>query len=353
MGSVNYSDGRYSYVPPTREQQDASARDKRDLAAQENLRAFQANNQGGSYTVGDPFAAKWANERATASNKTNQKIATLRQSIDTNESGGGQGGQGDLNQSQQNWNSAIDMTRGRGDATMNDPRITAALDRLQKNTEEGPYSPGVVNQMSNRMADRTAAMDAGQTAALREQVANRGGSMNDPSFQAAMNASNTGRMQQNNADRGDLESKATVTNYGAQGQAAQALAGTRLGQLSHADDMYGQAGNMYANAQNDTGQRQSTVPSFAPSFGVSTAPVKTSGGFQSMWTPGTSGGNTGGGGYQTQDNDPVSFKPQLVPKPVPRPVTRPPGYNNLLTGQHITNGKPDGKSIYKPDYSEF
>lgn len=335
MGSVNYSDGRYSYVPPTREQMDASARDKRELAGQESLRAFQAANQFGSYSAGDPFAAKWANERAAASDKTNQKIATLRQNIETNESGGGQGGQGgqgELNQSQQNWNSAIDMTRGRGDATMNDPRITAALDRLQKNTNEGPYSPGVVNQMSNRMADRTAAVDANQASALREQVANRGGSMNDPSFQAAMNASNTGRMQQNNADRGDLESKATVTNYGAQGQAAQALAGTRLGQLSHADDMYGQAGNMYANQQTDSGQRQSTVPSFAPSFNGGGSPAQNKP-FQSMWSPGTYGsattgnGNGGGGGA-------TMFKPQLVPKP----VTRPPGYNNLITGQHITNG---------------
>ena len=224
------------------------------------------------------------------------------------------------------------MTRGRGDATMNDPRITAALDRLQKNTEEGPYSPGVVNQMSNRMADRTAAMDAGQTSALREQVANRGGSMNDPSFQAAMNASNTGRMQQNNADRGDLESKAAVTNYGAQGQSAQALAGTRLGQLSHADNMYGQAADMYANQQTDSGQRQSTVPSFAPSFNGGGEPAQNKPS-QSMWSPGTYGSTTTGNG-SGGGNGTTMFKPQLVTKP----VTRPPGYTNLTNGKRIVNG---------------
>ena len=340
--AVNYTNGRYSATAPSAADTAAAAKERNRLIEEDRVRRNAA-------AYNSPIAGDYMGSHG---GQAASMIADTKNSYDTAVaplfSGAGSGGNGDLSQSQQNWNSAIDMTRGRGDATMNDPRIKAALDRLQKNTEEGPYSPGVVNQMSNRMADRTAAVGANQAAALREQVANRGGSMNDPSFQAALNASNTGRMQQNNADRGDLESKATVTNYGAQGQAAQALAGTRLGQLSHADDMYGQAGNMYANQQTDSGQRQSTVPSFSPSFNGGGEPTQSKP-FQSMWSPGTWGGNTGGGnggngggdnGYQTQDNGPAVFKPQLVPKPqlVTKPVTRPPGYNNLLTGQHITNG---------------
>ena len=62
---------------------------------------------------------------------------------------------------------ALDWTAGRGDATMNDPRVTAALDLLQKQTGEGPLSAGVVNQMSNRMADRNAAVASNQAGDLR------------------------------------------------------------------------------------------------------------------------------------------------------------------------------------------
>ena len=47
MGSVNYSDRRYSYVPPTREQMDASARDKRELAGQEKPMAHLSGRQVG------------------------------------------------------------------------------------------------------------------------------------------------------------------------------------------------------------------------------------------------------------------------------------------------------------------
>jgi hypothetical protein len=202
---------------------------------------------------------------------------------------------------------------------------------LQQNAQEGPYSAGVVNQLANRQADANATIAGNQSAALRQQLANRGGNPNDPSFTAALNAADTARMQANNAGRGDIESRATLENYGARGQAAQALAGTRLGQTSQANNQFNQAANLYANEQIDSGGRQSTVPSFAPSF--------------------SSGSRSGGSSYQPigqgstfdfSDYFGADESPQptpVVPPPRQPPVTRPPGYTDLRTGQYTLDGQ--------------
>ncbi len=165
------------------------------------------------------------------------------------------GAGGGVDPAEENRRKALALTEGRGDATMNDPRVTAALDMIQKQMGTGPYSAQVVNQQANRMADRTATAAGATAAQLREQLAARGGDPNDPSFQAALRAADTGRQQQNNADRGDLESTATLQNYGAQNAAANQLANQRLGQLGQANTQYNQAANLYANEQYSGGHQ--------------------------------------------------------------------------------------------------
>jgi len=152
-------------------------------------------------------------------------------------------------QASSNWNHAIANTQGRGDALMNDPRITAALDLLQKQMGEGPYTDKIVNQMSNRSADRNAAIAANQGESLRNQMANTGGNAMDPSYQAALRAADTNRAVQTSTDRGDLESKSTLANYSAQNQAANQLAGQRMQQHNSANTQYNQAAQLYANQQ--------------------------------------------------------------------------------------------------------
>lgn len=224
---------------------------------------------------------------------------------------------------------ALGLTEGRGDATMNDPRITAALDMIQKQMGEGPYSAQVVNQQANRMADRTATT-AGQTAqSLRDQMAARGGNPNDPSFQAAMRAADSGRMQQNNADRGDLESNATLQNYSAQNAAANQLANQRMSQLGQANGQYNQAAQLYAGEQ-FSGDHQNTYGS-----GSSSSSSSARGGLG--YTPPTYGSSGNNFFAYNGDQQP---QPSPQPKPAPNPVTRPAGYTDLMTGTHMYNGEP-------------
>jgi hypothetical protein len=158
-----------------------------------------------------------------------------------------QAGNAGASRAEQNWQDALANTKGRGDAMMNDPRITAALDMIQKQMGEGPYTDKIVNQMANRSADRNAAI-AGNTAdSLRAQMANTGGNAMDPSYQAALRAADTNRAVQTSTDRGDLESKSTLANYSAQNQAANQLASQRMQQHNSANTQYNQASQLYAN----------------------------------------------------------------------------------------------------------
>lgn len=212
---------------------------------------------------------------------------------------------------------ALDLTEGRGDATMNDPRINAALDMIQKQMASGPYTDQVVNQQANRMADRTATA-AGQTAqSLRDQMTARGGNMNDPSFQAALRNADSGRMQQNNANRGDLESNATLQNYSAQNAAANQLANQRMSQLGQANGQYNQAANLYANEQFSGGH--------VNSYGTQSQPMLN-------YTPPTYG-NTGdvsftyNGDQQPQPSKNVPLTSNGMPITQPQPQSN--GYGKV------------------------
>ena len=254
---------------------------------------------------------------------------------------------------------ALALTEGRGDATMNDPRITAALDMIQKQMGEGPYTASVINQQANRMADRTATA-AGQTAqSLRDQMTARGGNPNDPSFQAALRAADSGRMQQNNADRGDIESNATLSNYSAQNAAANQLANQRMSQLGQANGQYNQAAQLYANEQfngghvnsvgggqqgNGNGQGSQSLGYTPPNFQQFTPNFDSND--QSGQSKQPDYGVPGQTGFTA--GAPVTYTPATpygtgnVQGPAsPTNPKRPPGYTNLLTGQHVYNGGPD------------
>jgi hypothetical protein len=160
------------------------------------------------------------------------------------------GGPNDLAaQRQKNFQSALADTEGRGDAVMNDPYMSTVLAKLQGNMSGGPYTDQVQNQMIARQADAGAAgMDA-QRQMIESQQTALGGSMADPSAQAALRRLVAQNQQQNNANIGDVQTKAALANYGAQNDAAMNLAGVRSGQLGQANSQYNQASNLYANQQ--------------------------------------------------------------------------------------------------------
>ena len=243
--AVNYTNGRYNYSGGTATDPAAASKERNRLAEEDRVRRNAA-------AYNSPVAGDYMSSHG---GQAASMLTDTRNSYDTaiGNGNGSSGSGGRLSQAQQNWNSALDMTQGRGDATMNDPRVGAALDLLQQHTKEGPYTGAVVNQQANRMADRTSAMAGNQAEALRTRAANSGGNVNDPSYQAAINQADTGRMQQNNADRGDLETQATLNNYREQGNAAGQLGSMRMGQLGMANNQYNQASQLYANQQQTSG----------------------------------------------------------------------------------------------------
>lgn len=174
------------------------------------------------------------------------------------------GGNGGIGTAQSNWQNALKNTEGRGDAVMNDPYTQAALNRFQSvlGGQDVPYTQQVQNQLLARQADAGAASGAAQASMLRDSMAALGGSMADPQAQAAMRQIQAQLQQQNNANLGDMQSKATMANFGARNDAASNLAATRAGQLGMANSQYNQASQLYANQQL-AGPHQSGVSSVA------------------------------------------------------------------------------------------
>jgi hypothetical protein len=88
----------------------------------------------------------------------------------------------------------------------------AAWDEAMKLLQKpGPYTPQVVNQLTNRRADQTAAAEAVNAEEIRNQAAARG---MDPT--QAIRGLQQGRQAQNVAFSGDIASQAAVQNFAAE-----------------------------------------------------------------------------------------------------------------------------------------
>lgn len=100
-----------------------------------------------------------------------------------------------------------------------------AMGLLQK---PGPYTPEVINQLTNRRADQTAAAEAVNAEEIRNQAAARG---MDPT--QALRGLQQGRQASNVAFSGDIASQGAVQNYAAETQgrlmAAQANLNRQFG----------------------------------------------------------------------------------------------------------------------------
>ena len=84
---------------------------------------------------------------------------------------------------------------------------------------QGPYTPGVVNQLTNRRADQTAAAEAVNVEEARNQAAARG---MDPT--QAIRQMQQQRQAQNVAFSGDVASQAAVQNFAAESPGRMAAA---------------------------------------------------------------------------------------------------------------------------------
>src|SRR6185369_17808877 len=103
-------------------------------------------------------------------------------------------------------------TAGQADKIMGDPRIEAALAKLQGGMD-GPYTPAITQQLINRNADSSAYAEGVNADELRNQLASRGVGTNDPGYQAAIRQMQSQRQASNLAFAGDTQSKAALANY--------------------------------------------------------------------------------------------------------------------------------------------
>lgn len=140
-----------------------------------------------------------------------------------------------------------DRTQGilgnRANAVANDPFTRAALERLASDTagNDAPYSPEVRANLLARQGDMAAASEGVQRENLTNQMAQSGGSISDPSAQAALRELQARRQQQVAAAAGQIDSQANVANFDARQRSAGNLANVQMGVNSQL--------NQLANAQ--------------------------------------------------------------------------------------------------------
>lgn len=157
-------------------------------------------------------------------------------------------------------NRIIQDTEGRGDATMSDPYLTAALSRLSdiQSGKAVPFTDAVKSQMVSRHGDMSAAAEAANAEDLRESVAAGGGNMSDPSARARLSQGTQQRQAENLGYAGDVDTNSTLQNFQAQNDATHAITGTRLSQLNEANGQY----NLGAHYHSGYTQQGDHVPGF-------------------------------------------------------------------------------------------
>lgn len=132
-----------------------------------------------------------------------------------------------------------DLTEGRATELANDPRMAEAMNFFGSvlNGSKLPFSEETQRAQLNQQANGTAAANAAQLRALEEAIVARGGSLNDPSFQAKKQEMMSQRQGQNLDALGRMLAQAGTANFNAQAQGATSLAGIRGAQNAQVNQM--------------------------------------------------------------------------------------------------------------------
>ena len=218
------------------------------------LRQVLANNplngtNWGSMSTTDPRYRDWQRQSQTS----NQLNALLRQQSAAQAQTDAMTAQrdADANRAQ-----AFANTEGRANELRSDPRAGAALDFLQgvvggKNL---PFGQEMQANYLTNAANTAGAQEAAQTQALREQMANNGGSMTDPSAMAALRELQSRRGGQIAQAQNQIGMQAGQTNFNAQMQGANSLAAVNNSQNAQINQLLGagtalRQGLMFANGR--------------------------------------------------------------------------------------------------------
>ena len=144
----------------------------------------------------------------------------------------------------------FDATKGFANRMLEDPRMQAALDAAQAGLE-GPYTDEVVSALNAQQSDQAAAAEQARLAAAQRGLTARGGSVYDRSYQAAERENLGQRQATNQANRRDIALQAALGNFQGSQQAAQNLAGIRMGQYRAATPLMQQAAGYHSRSYNE------------------------------------------------------------------------------------------------------
>lgn len=122
----------------------------------------------------------------------------------------------------------MDLTSGRAKEVQNDPVQKSVMDYLQGvlSGNNVPYTDTVLNSLQAQQGRGSASAEAAQMQSLRDSLGAQGGSIYDPSYQAASREAQSQRQGRNLDYAGQLNAQAGVENFN-----AKTNAGGMLGQL--------------------------------------------------------------------------------------------------------------------------
>jgi len=211
-------------------------------------------------------------------------------------SGGGQRGSS-AGDAERNRERMLDLTEGRADDILDDPRMRAALDAFQGTIDGGgPFSDDVVSGIRSRLSDQAAAGAAARRGQIARQAAARGGSVYDAASQSAGRRVDEQQAQRGQTDARELAIQAALGNFDAQQQAARDMMQARGSQYSLGNPLAQQAANFYSQSYDEpvTTYSAPTISSYRSTAGNTGG--DSGGGGRITVTPGPSGGGNSGGG---------------------------------------------------------
>lgn len=206
-------------------------------------------------------------------------------------------------------NQMYSLAQARFADQQNDPVDKMIQSKLMSRLGGGPYTTDTTNAMFTQQAEMAAAAESAQNERMH-------GNPNDPSFQAAQAENLANRQAAMQRARLDVDSKASIANYAAQGQAVDSLNSYNTGRQARLSDASNYLSGLYSHeyAQGPgTTPGAGTAGAFAmpgmPSGGMpQTSPLPATGGFRQMILPGGSGQGRGGSAvYSTNLQDDPFF----------------------------------------------
>lgn len=295
--------------------------------------------------------------RAFRQRNINRGIGQTTRNANAAVSGGGQRGSS-AGDAERNRERMFDLTEGRADDILDDPRMRAALNAFQDTMDGGgPFSDDVVSGIRSRLSDQASAGAAARRDQIARQAAARGGSAYDAASQAAGRRVDEGLAQRGQTDAREMAIQAALGNFDAQQQAARDLMQARGSQYSLGNPLAQRAADLYSRSYDEprTTYSAPTIKSYRATSGNTGG--NSGGGGRITVTPGPSRGNGGSGGGGSSGGSsggdssaggwstPMANVGGGAPPPTPPPTNRPPSNWSPMPKPRIPRNSRSGTGL--------